>query len=429
MGLQSDTTFYGAQVVLLESMLVGLVVLVLLRRMKRRYPDLQIGLPVAVAGIIRALAAIGVSLTGAEATLRGGDETAFTDLAHELAEQSILSSDNVANLTADLHVWLFGLQFRLLNAPELGLRAVQIGIAVAGLLLLAVAVHELAGSKASYVAAWLLALEPTSIFFSSLLHKEPNMILAGGLVAYGGARMWKRGDVGALLPVSLGCLLAVSTRPYVGWFLITAGAVITLHAAGKRPQLSSVALIAAGALTAAAFVVPFAFEATTDESLDRNLQASQDANARDDANLRLERVDYSSREDIVLNLPTRTADVVLRPYPWQLGNIEQRFGLLGTLVTLAVLWLLTGALWRSRGEIMSRAGPLVYVGLMLLVAYALSAGNAGTAFRYRTHVLALAICALATFRAQTAGASAVPKNRLAPYVLGPPALAGRRDRA
>ena len=39
-----------------------------------------------------------------------------------------------------------------------------------------------------------------------------------------------------------------------------------------------------------------------------------------------------------------------------------------------------------------RAGPLIYLGFFLLCAYAPSTGNAGTGFRYRTHLVAIAIC-------------------------------------
>jgi hypothetical protein len=49
-------------------------------------------------------------------------------------------------------------------------------------------------------------------------------------------------------------------------------------------------------------------------------------------------------------------------------------------------------------EIMRRAGPLVYPALFLLVAYSLSAGNAGTAFRYRTHLVAFLVAVLVVLR-------------------------------
>ena len=53
---------------------------------------------------------------------------------------------------------------------------------------------------------------------------------------------------------------------------------------------------------------------------------------------------------------------------------------------LFALGLLVLTIARNGRTVMQRAGPLVYPALFMLVAYALSAGNAGTAYRYRTHV-------------------------------------------
>jgi hypothetical protein len=41
---------------------------------------------------------------------------------------------------------------------------------------------------------------------------------------------------------------------------------------------------------------------------------------------------------------------------------------------------------------MRRTAPLVYPAVFMLVAYALSAGNAGTAYRYRTHLVGILLC-------------------------------------
>jgi hypothetical protein len=125
---------------------------------------------------------------------------------------------------------------------------------VAALLLLATAVYELAGPRAATVTMWLLAFEPSGIFFSSILHKEPLVLLAGGLVAFGGAMVWKRAEPRWLLVITAGCLIAVATRPYAGWFLIAAGAAITLHAGFRAKDgagLKRSSLIAAVVLLAA----------------------------------------------------------------------------------------------------------------------------------------------------------------------------------
>ncbi len=289
---------------------------------------------------------------------------------------------------------------KLLDSPDLVLRITQTGIAVAGLVLLATAVYELAGPRAALIAAWLLAFEPSNIFFSTLLHKEPGLLLAGGLVAFGGACMWKSARVLYLWPMTLGCLIAVATRPYAGWFLIAAAAAITLHAgirARTEGGVRSLTLVAVVVLLGA-ISAPTVLKASTHESLQKNLQSSQNANASDTSNLSLERVDFSTRGAIIVNLPKRIVDVTTRPYPWQLGNTSQRLGLLGSIFAFACFWLLFLELWRARGHIMDRAGPLVYLGFFTLITYSLSAGNAGTAFRYRMHIVAVAVCLLVVLR-------------------------------
>ena len=322
---------------------------------------------------------------------------------------------------------MIAVQLWALDSPDFVLRIAEIGIAVAGLVLLATAVYELAGPRAALIAAWVLALEPSGIFFSSLLHKESSMLLAEGLVAFGGARLWKRGDFGSFPIIVAGCLVGVATRPYAGWFLIAAGVAIALHAGvrnTRRNEATSLALIAIVAVFVA-ISTPTVLEASSDESLEENVQGSQDANAEDDdANLALERVDFSTREAIITNLPTRIFDVTFKPFVWQLDNPSQRLGAIGGLITLALLWLLAVALARRRGEIFARAGPLIYLAFFLLVAYSLSTGNAGTGFRYRTHLVAVAVCivvALWQWRTEraarplpTAAAESAPAERPVP---------------
>jgi hypothetical protein len=398
----------------------------LLRWLRGTRPELAIGAPISVAFGMRVLAAVGVSSTGIASTLRGGDEQGFLDGAHQISHTPFLGHLWTDAVTGALYKFAFASQMGVLDSPDMVLRITQAGIAVAGLVLLATAVYELAGPRAAVIAAWVLAFEPSNVFFSTLLHKEPNLLLAGGLVAFGGASMWKNAKLQYLWPITLGCLVAVATRPYAGWFLIAAGAAITLHV-GIRARTEG-----ARSLTLVALVVllgsisaPTVWEASTHKSLQSNIQSSQNANASDNSNLSLERVDFSTRGAIIVNLPKRIVDVLTRPYPWQLGNTSQQLGLLGGIFAFTCFWLLVLELWRARGHVMDRAGPLVYVGLFTLIAYSLSAGNAGTAFRYRMHILAMVVCLLVVLRqlrlhpapspapARVAGRGPAPRTSLA----------------
>jgi hypothetical protein len=390
-------------------LLVAYGLFALVRFLARGRPGLAIGIPIAAAAAIRGFAAIGVSLTSIGSELRGGDETFFLFEARNIADSGFGSADWIGALTGKLHEFVLAVQVWAFDSSELVLRFAEIGLAVAGLALLATAVHELAGPRAAVLAAWLLALEPSGIFFSSLMHKESPMFLAEGLVAFGGARMWKRGDLTSLAIVTFGCLVAVATRPYAGWFLIAAGAAITLHSglrSTRKNEVGAIGLIAAVVLVGAVFA-PTVWEASSDESLEQNVQEPQDFNAsNDEANLSLEQVDFSTREAIIINFPVRAWDVTFRPYIWEVGSASQRIGAIGGLFALAMLGALAYAVIRRRGEIVSRAGPLLYLGFFLLVAYSLSTGNAGTGFRYRTHLLAVALCVIASlWRWQTELAS------------------------
>jgi hypothetical protein len=302
---------------------------------------------------------------------------------------------------------IFALEIKLFHLATGGMRIIQVGIALFGLVLIIAAVYDLAGGPAARLAGWILAFEPASIFFNSALHKEPVMELAGGLVVFGGTMIWRRLDVRGIIICALGGLCAVETRSYAGWFLVSAAVLLLLHAALRNLDRPLRAMPVVYAVVIAGFVVtPVLFQASSKKNL-QVLQQSQTANATGSGestggangdNLALEQVDYSSRGAIFKNLPKRIRDLTLEPYPWRLGDTSQRFGAIGTLFAYVVLFLLIRYAWLSRGEVFPRAAPLLYPMLFLLVAYSLSVGNAGTGFRYRTHLVTLAVGAMAILR-------------------------------
>lgn len=411
----TDQTLHDTLVTLLSIAAMAGLIGLLLGGLRRSRPGFDVAWPVAIAFGIRVGVAGIISLTAVARTLRGGDEIGFLAHADQIANTPFGSGQWGEALVRELHVFNLAAQRYLLDSPELALRIGQVGIAVAGLVLLAAAVYELAGPRASVIAMWLLAFEPASIFFSSLLHKESNMMLAIGLVALGGTKLWRRAEPRYLALIVVGCLIAVATRPYAGWFLIAAAAVTVLHAglrAEHRGAIRSLSLVSLVVLFAAV-AAPTVLEASTHESLQKNLQGSQEANASDSSNLKLERVDFSTRGAIIRNLPQRIRDVLLRPYPWQLGNTSQGLGLLGTAVAYLLSAFLISTAIQNRSHIMARAGPFIYLGFFLLIAYSLSAGNAGTAFRYRTQVVAVFICVLVALRkaAEPSSTSDISEDR------------------
>jgi hypothetical protein len=402
----SETGILQIEGVVVVTLVVSYVLWWTIRMLARTRPDFRVGGPIAVGVGLRLAAIAGIGSLGLASTLRGGDENTFLFRATQLAAQPLGHGDLPHGLF-QLHTVLFALEIKLGFLTQGAMRIIQVGIAMLGVVLIVAAVHDLANARAARLAAWLLAIEPTAIFFNSALHKEPNMELASGLIAFGGTMIWRRLDVRGVLICAAGGWIAVETRSYAGWFLVSAAVLILLHAALRNMDRPLRAMpVIYGVAIAAFLTTPVILQASSKKNL-QTLQQSQNANATgagegsggaNSDNLALEQVDYSSRGAILSNLPTRMRDVLVKPYPWQLGDTSQRVGAIGTLVAYTVLFLLVRYAWLSRRQVLPRAAPLLYPAFFLLIAYALSAGNAGTGFRYRSHLVTLGIAAVVILR-------------------------------
>lgn len=382
---------------------VAIVFLYTITRLKRHRAAFAIGLPITVAFAIRLLGIVAINATGLGASLRGGDEQTFLYYANVLAKTPF-GHGYLPHGVYQLHVVLFAIQIKLGFINETGMRVTQAGIALMGFIFMLAATYDLAGPRAARYAAWFLAFEPSSIFFNTEIHKEPLMELAAGLCAFGGVWMWKRLDLRAILIFALGCAIGVETRSYAGWFMACGCVLLILHAALRNSQRKGLAFTLVYAVViAGALAAPTLLSATSGSNL-KELQASQAQNStgigQGSSNLKLEAVDISSRSAVITSLPTKIRELLLEPYPWQLHDTSQAFGSLGTLVAYFVMLMLIRYAWRSRGEIFARAGPLLYPLLFEMVAYAVTVGNAGTGFRYRSHLVTLGICAMSILRAR-----------------------------
>jgi hypothetical protein len=433
MAESTSTSIQNAEGVVLVTLVVVGVLLYVIGRLARSRPEFRIRAPVLVGLAFRLGAIAAVTATGLSSTLRGGDETTFLNLARYLASQPLGHGD-LPHGPYQLQTSLFALQLKLGFLTQDAMRITQVGIAMLGLVLIIAAIYDLANARAARLAAWLLIFEPGSLFFNSALHKEPLMELAAGLVVFGGTRIWLRLDVRGILLCALGGLIAVETRSYAGWFLVASAVLVLLHAAlrGLDRPMRAMPLIY-GVVIIAVIATPVVLQASSKKNL-QTLQTSQNANATgageqsaetggaNGDNLALEHVDYSTRGAILTNLPTRIPDVILRPYPWQLGDTSQRFGAIGTLFAYAILLLLIRYAWLARGHVLAHTAPVLYPLLFMLIAYSLSAGNAGTGFRYRTHLVTLAIAMMVILREQAQlvrvpsrdASSAVQEHELSP---------------
>jgi len=380
----------------------GYVLLLLIRLLRRSRPGLAITGPVGLAFAIRLLFIPAVTDTGFGSSLRGGDEITFLGVAHTIASSSLGSSAWLPFGHNGLYEILFAFQLRFLGLTVDTMRITDVSLAVIGMTLIIVSVYDLVGPRPARLTGWLLALEPASIFFSQVLHKDPLMMFASGLVVFGGTKVWRRLDPAGLLLMAIGGAWAVATRPYAGWFLVGAAVFLTAHAAVRNNQQRGRAVIVLLAVAGIAVVAtPVIIDKTSKQSL-QTLQGSQTANSQaagtEGNNLALESVNFSTRGAIITNLPQRIGDLLMRPWPWQIGDPSQRLGVIGTLVAYVAMGFFVLYAIRLRGRLFDLAGPLIYAWFFLLIAYSLSVGNAGTGFRYRSQLTVLVIATAVALR-------------------------------
>jgi hypothetical protein len=369
-----------------------------IKRMRVSRPEFAIGMPVVVGVGLRLLAMAGINSTGVSSQLRGGDESTFLSYAHAIA-QTPWGRGFLPHGPYQLQTEIFAAQIKLLGLSPTALRVTQIGISMLGIMLIVAAVYDLSGPRAARLTAWVAAVEPANLFFNSSLSKEPIMLLATGLVVLGGTKMWRRIDPIGFLLAGLGGLIAVETRSYAGWFLVSAFVLLILVAAVRymdRPIVAMPVIYAVVGIIALA--TPTLLSVTSNKSLQK-LQQSQNFTTGQQAttssggsngdNLALEQVNFSTRGAVIKNLPQRMFDLIFRPYPWQLHDTSQRLGAVGTVIAVAGFFALLGFAWRARGDVLRLTAPLLFPFCFLLIAYSLSAGNAGTGFRYRSHLVVL----------------------------------------
>ena len=390
----------GDQITLSEAIWTAIALLLmvavldrLLRVVRARRPRLSLTAPiVAAAGLRVAVATLIAAIPGLSGT-RPVDDPASYHYALRLIHDSETYGALPGALVDHVHIWLLTLQSAVIghDAGAFPLRITQITIAVCAIAIVAVAVNDLAGSTAGAVAAWLLALEPGSVFLSGFLLKEPLVALGEALVILGCVRMYLRRSPAPLGLMAAGVLLAAVIRPYLGFGLGAACILVLIHAALRHPagraRTLTLVLATALAVTATALVVANA------DRIAHRLQVSQNANTHDASNLKLEPVDFTTFSGTAEAVPLRVFELLFRPYPWQASNLSQGLGVIGTLYAWALLFLTLFLVLRRPRTAFPRVAPLVYVAICITIAYAVTTGNAGTGFRYRTHVvIALAAC-------------------------------------
>jgi len=235
----------------------------------------------------------------------------------------------------------------------------------------------------------LTALVPSMVLWNAMALKESIMSLLILVALVSCVALKRRFSVWPILGIAASIAAMQPIRYYMVYFL---GAAIVLSLLFERGlgMVSGVykQILLVGAVVAVLVMTGIAGRVDRDAGTMTLARVSQfrqgmatTANTGFDAG-----VDISTPGGALLFLPIGMANLLLGPFPWQMGSLRA----LMTAPETLYWWLLFPSLIRGLvGSIRSRfaeTSPLILFAGMLTVAYSLMHGNIGSGFRQRSQI-------------------------------------------
>jgi hypothetical protein len=389
----TDLWLFRAEVSLIVGAVVAIVLWRLMLALDGRGFTASYGLPILIGCGLRLLA---VAIAAADPSighkLTTTDEATFIATTKSLAALPLSSSKWLSMTVHWTEVVPWALTYKVFgNVGPLPLRLEQIGLSLAAVVGISATAGKIGGRRAGLIAAWIAAIEPSSVYFAGLLHQESLSMVGEALLIAALVDVWMRDrpwwrPLGAGL---LGLALIFGTRSYMAFFAGVAAVLVLIAAAAcRRFGLSrglvgvtvGAVVVALVGIVAAPHVVPGSLA-----NLQHQLNLPYPG-----ANLPLPHATVTNSSGLLRTVISRSVDLVVKPYPWQTGSAAQKAAVAGTLVWY-VLVLVTAALTLRQGL----DGPLVPVLILVLcevIGFALTLVDAGEGFRHRVNlVLLLAI--------------------------------------
>lgn len=253
--------------------------------------------------------------------------------------------------------------------------------------------HRLFGPAAARYAGPLVVVLPGLFLWTSLLMKEPTMLLLLAIAANCAVRLVDRMSLASLSLLTMSLLLAFTVRAWVG-LAVAAGFVAAIAISSRHlirgvgNGLSAVVIVAAmmvgsgvgysGYQTAINADLATANDVRTD--LSTSAATGYDTTA-----------DISSAGAALSYLPRGMVNFVFGPMPWQIQGARQ----LPFVPDLLVWWALLPSLWlglRSSRRLVGKRTLLVILpALTAVVLMSLALGNFGTVVRERLQMLVLIV--------------------------------------
>lgn len=259
--------------------------------------------------------------------------------------------------------------------------------------LMADATRRLFGRRAARASLPLLVLLPGFLVWTSQLLREAPIVAFLALGTCLAVRLSERFTPGRLAMLGLTIAILFTLRANVA-YVFGAGLLVGL-ALGGRHLIAGAATAAAMAGLVAVIVLGGGLgESGYQRSATADLKQVNTvrSNLANTANSGVAReADVSTTRGSLAYLPIGVPQLLLGPFPWQVGNFRQGLGL---LEAMTVWWLVPAfcrGLRRSRRAIGRRSSLLIAPAIGITVVLALLIGNIGTLVRERLQVLVLLV--------------------------------------
>jgi hypothetical protein len=243
--------------------------------------------------------------------------------------------------------------------------------------------------RVSKYSAILVAFFPGFIVWSSQLLKDGLIIFLLVLIITMVLKLQKRFSYLMIAVLAASLFGILSLRFYI--FFIVAVAVAGTFIIGSDGSIKTivrgfVSIVLIGVvLTYVGAIQNAGSNLETYGSLER-MQASRQDNARSAGSGFNEDVDISTPLGALQAFPLGLVYLMLAPFPWQMTNIRQ----LVTLPEMVIWWVslpLVGiGLWFTIKNKLRNSVSILLFSLMLTIAYSITQGNIGTAYRQRSQI-------------------------------------------
>ncbi len=236
---------------------------------------------------------------------------------------------------------------------------------------------------------YILALYPSILFWSSILGKDPLVLLGVSLYVYGVIGWRQYGDIHYLLYGLLGVWFATFMRLWYGPILVAPLFIFFLNK--KTGWMSKIifAMIVIFSLLILSSQFSERFQIESTEDLLKQTTQISESFSQGGSGQKVEAV--TSPAQMIAMMPFGMFTALFRPLP---GEILNLFGLIAGFENLFLLWLLYNAI--KNIEIKDLTEPVILWAIALLLIWGsiygfVSIGNLGSAVRYRLAILPVLI--------------------------------------